>query len=283
MKSKLGENTRLIERLIPDFGVGCRRPTPGNGYLEALCQENVTVITDEIQKISEDGIVLTTGDVLSVDVIICATGFDISFSPRFPLIGREGLSLSEHWQKTPEAYLSLAVEHFPNYFSKSLVSPVSNGPAWTPLLTYITPAFLGPNSPVGHGSVIPLVEHAAKYIINILKRFQTEQIRTIAPSGTAVRDFNEHTREFMKRTAWKTSCRSWFKNGTVDGPVVALHPGSRLHWLHMLDEVRYEDYEITYCSRNRFAYLGNGFSVREAPGLDTTWYLDDPEYGYKAY
>lgn len=121
MKTKLGDNLRLIERLIPDFGVGCRRPTPGNGYLEALCQDNVTVITDEIQKISEDGIVLTNGDVVSVDLIICATGFDISFSPRFPVIGRGGLSLSEHWRKAPEAYLSLAVGNFPNYFSKSYI------------------------------------------------------------------------------------------------------------------------------------------------------------------
>lgn len=87
----------------------------------------------------------------------------------------------------------------------------------------------------------------------------------------------------MKRTAWTTHCRSWFKNGKIDGPVVALHPGSRIHWLHMLDEPRYEDYEIRYMSRNRFQYLGNGFSVREAEGLETTWYLETPEVGYKDY
>lgn len=122
MKTKLGGNKRLIEHMIPDFGVGCRRPTPGNGYLEALNEPNVRVITDEIESIAEEGIVLSTGELLDVDVIICATGFDISFAPRFPLIGRGGVSLADHWKDVPEAYLSLAVEHFPNYFSELVIT-----------------------------------------------------------------------------------------------------------------------------------------------------------------
>ena len=142
--------------------------------------------------------------------------------------------------------------------------------------------FLGPNAPIGHGSVLPIVEHAAKYIINVMKKMQVQGIITIAPTHAAVRDFNIHTTEYMKRTAWSTPCRSWFKNGKTDGPVVALHPGSRIHWFHMLEEPRYEDFEYTY-SNNRFQYLGNGFSTKEAPGLDTTYYFDDPEKGYKSY
>ena len=87
----------------------------------------------------------------------------------------------------------------------------------------------------------------------------------------------------MKRTAWSSHCRSWFKNGTIDGPVVALHPGSRLHWFHMLDRPRFEDYEWTSWTENRFSYLGNGFSTREAEIHDTTYYFDDPYHGYEAF
>jgi cation diffusion facilitator CzcD-associated flavoprotein CzcO len=118
MKTKLRNNERLIKHLIPDFAVGCRRPTPGNGYLEALIKENVRVITEPIEKVVPKGIVLATGELVEIDAFICATGFDVSFTPRFPMIGRNNVSLADQWSDKPEAYLSLAVENFPNYFSK---------------------------------------------------------------------------------------------------------------------------------------------------------------------
>lgn len=143
--------------------------------------------------------------------------------------------------------------------------------------------YLGPNAPVGHGSVLPIIEHATKYFINFMKKMQTQQVKAVAPKHGAVEEFLTHTTEFMKRTAWATPCRSWFKNGTIDGPISALHPGSRIHWFHMLIEPRYEDWDFIYKTRNRFQYLGNGFSVKEMPGNDTTRYFDFPEEGYREY
>ena len=143
--------------------------------------------------------------------------------------------------------------------------------------------YLGPNAPVGHGSVLPIIEHATKYFINFMKKMQTQQIKSVMPKKEATEDFLVHTTEFMKRTAWATPCRSWFKDGTIDGPISALHPGSRIHWFHMLSQPRYEDWDFTYQTNNRFQYLGNGFSVRETPGMDTTRYFDYPEEGYCDY
>lgn len=141
--------------------------------------------------------------------------------------------------------------------------------------------FLGPSSPIGHGSVLPIIEHVTKYIIQMLFKCQTQGIRSVSPKQEAVDDFAEHIDEFMQRTAWTTHCRSWFKNGKIDGPVIALHPGSRIHWFHMLDRPRFEDYHWKTDNKNRFAYLGNGFSTREAKGKDSTYYFDDPEEGYE--
>ncbi|RDL35489.1 Uncharacterized protein BP5553_07420 [Venustampulla echinocandica] len=211
MKAKLGANPGLIKHLIPDFAVGCRRPTPGNGYLEALIKPNVKVVTEEISEIVPKGIKLSSGEVLEVDVFICATGFDISFAPRFPLVGRNGVNLAEQWKTRPSSYLTMAAENMPNHFM-----------------------FLGPNSPVGHGSLLPFIEHATK-----------------------------------------------FKNGTKDGPIVALHPGSRIHWFHMLESMRCEDWQWTRFNKNRFAYLGNGFSSKEASGRDLSYYFNAPEEGYQ--
>ncbi|OAA59737.1 Flavin monooxygenase-like protein [Niveomyces insectorum RCEF 264] len=258
MTSKLGNDSPLVKALVPSFAVGCRRPTPGNGYLEALLQDNVRVVTDTIAEVVPEGIKLSTGEVVAVDIFICATGFDISFRPRYPVHGLNGIALSEQWKDRPKAYLSLAVPNFPNHFM-----------------------FLGPSSPVGHGSLLPLAEHATKYMLRMIRKAQTQDIKSVVVTQEAVDDFNEHVDEYMKRTAWSTHCRSWFKNGTIDGPIVALHPGSRLHWFHMLDEPRYEDYIWRRYHANRFAYLGNGFSTKEADGKDTTLYFDHPEKGFE--
>jgi hypothetical protein len=66
----------------------------------------------------------------------------------------------------------------------------------------------------------------------------------------------------MKRLVWSSACRSWFKNGKIHRPVTAIYP-SRLHYFEMLREVRYEDYEITYRSANRFQFMGNGYTECE--------------------
>ena len=141
--------------------------------------------------------------------------------------------------------------------------------------------YLGPSAPIGHGSVLPIVEHATKYILHMIHKCQTQDIKSVTVTQEAVDDFNEHVEVFMKRTAWSSRCRSWFKNGTVDGPIVALHPGSRVHWFHMLNEPRYEDYIWRRFSANRFSYLGNGFSTKEGDGKDTAFYFDNPEAGFE--
>lgn len=118
MTHALGGDPRLCKALIPDFALGCRRLTPGVGYLEALRKPNVRVVTDSIVKIVPEGLETATGEVIKVDAIICATGFNVSFCPRFPIVGQTG-NLQDLWtQETPKAYMSCAVPNFPNYFSK---------------------------------------------------------------------------------------------------------------------------------------------------------------------
>ncbi|KAG9228833.1 hypothetical protein BJ875DRAFT_219608 [Amylocarpus encephaloides] len=259
MMAALGGNPRLMKALIPNFSVGCRRLTPAVGYLECLRASNVRVVTDPITEIVENGIKTSTGEIVEIDVLVCATGFDVSFCPRFPIVGRDGVDLRDLWGdgKIPKAYMSVAVPGFPNYFT-----------------------FLGPNAPIGHGSVLTITEHIATYITTLLHKSQTESIRSLAPSLAATEDFYEHIEAFMPRTAWTSSCRSWFKNGEAGGVVRALHPGSRIHWFHMLECIRGEDWEFKYEKNggrgekgNRFSYLGNGFSTKELGGGDKSWYL----------
>ncbi|KAJ5017462.1 FAD-binding monooxygenase [Colletotrichum sp. SAR 10_99] len=255
MKDALGGDERLCNAIIPKFPLGCRRLTPAVDYLWTLRKPNVRVVTDPIASIEAKGLRTETGELIEVDAIICATGFDVSFRPRFPILGRRG-NLQDLWTEgVPKSYMSCAVPDFPNYFM-----------------------FLGPNAPIGHGSVFTITEHIAKYLVRIIKKCQTEGISAIAPQNSAFDELFEHTQTFMPRTAWSGNCISWFKGGTIDGPVTALHPGSRIHFFHMLESFRGEDWEYTRVNKqNRFQFLGNGFSTKELGDEDATWYLDEPD------
>lgn len=275
MKSALGDDQDLIKLLIPDFPLACRRMTPDVGYLAALTKDNVRVVSDKIVQINEVGLVTSTGETIKVDAIVCATGFNVSFRPRFPLVGRKG-NLQDIWSKNlPSAYMSCAVPDMPNYFGKySCLLPAHAVYACIKPKIDSVAVFLGPNAPIGHGSVFTIVELISKYVTGIIKKCQTQGIKAISPSSSAVEEFAEHIASFMPRTAWAGSCTSWFKAGTANGPITALHPGSRIHFFHMLEQFRGEDWEYVYDSKaNRFSYLGNGVSIKELDGSDTTWYL----------
>jgi cation diffusion facilitator CzcD-associated flavoprotein CzcO len=125
MKERLGNSEkgrRLAELIIPDYPIGCRRQTPGPNYLESLVRDNVDTKWDDIERITERGIMTRSGEELEFDAIVCATGFRTSFQPRFPVIGRGGASLGKQYDNIPEAYFGMTTPNFPNFFSKCFVS-----------------------------------------------------------------------------------------------------------------------------------------------------------------
>lgn len=73
MEASLARKPELIPLLVPKFGVGCRRLTPGVGYLEAMCEDNVDVVAQDIARVTADGVVSSDGRLRTVDTIICAT------------------------------------------------------------------------------------------------------------------------------------------------------------------------------------------------------------------
>ena len=121
MKERLGDSEKgrkIYDMLIPDYPVGCRRQTPGQGYLEALKLKNNDVRWDDIARITKRGILTRSGQELEFDAIVCATGFHTNYRPRFPIIGRRGADLSEQYKTIPEAYFGLTAPNFPNFFSQ---------------------------------------------------------------------------------------------------------------------------------------------------------------------
>ena len=108
--------------------------------------------------------------------------------------------------------------------------------------------------------------------MKMLRKMSEERVSSFAPTQEAVDDFAAHRRAFMPKTAWTSPCRSWFKQGTVDGEPM-MWPGSRIHFFETMKDVRWEDYKVKHMETNRFAYLANGFASREGDGRDLSWYL----------
>jgi hypothetical protein len=123
---------------------------------------------------------------------------------------------------------------------------------------------------------LPIIELLHRHFLTIVKKMQSENIKSLTPRREVCEAFKEHADLFLKRTAWTSGCSSWFKQGKVDGPL-AMWPGSRLTYFELLEKPRYEDYKIDYQSNNPFSFLGNGFSTKEYDGSDLSYYLGTEE------
>ena len=96
---------------------------------QALGKANVRVVHQELAEVTKNSCRRENGDEIIFDVLICATGFDTSYRPRFPIIGLEDLNLQDAWASKPSSYLGIAATGFPNFFFLlGPYSPIGNGP-----------------------------------------------------------------------------------------------------------------------------------------------------------
>jgi cation diffusion facilitator CzcD-associated flavoprotein CzcO len=161
----------------------------GDPYMRAIQEPNVDVHFSAVNKITEDSVIDTDGVEKKVDTIVCATGFDVSYRPRFPIVGQNGVELGAKWKQCPEAYLGITVPDMPNFIT-----------------------FIGPTWPVENGSVMGPLGAVGEYAIQIIKKMQQEFIRSSTPKQDVTDLFNAHTQEFIKHTVWSSNCRSWYRS-----------------------------------------------------------------------
>ncbi|KAK7181161.1 hypothetical protein DPSP01_010617 [Paraphaeosphaeria sporulosa] len=253
------KDERLLEGFTPKFEIGCRRITPGDPYMEAIQKDNVDVSFTAVDAITEKGVVGGDGKEREVDTIICATGFDVTYRPRFPIIGKNGVDLYKKWEKEPESYLGLGCPDMPNWLM-----------------------YIGPTWPVENGSVAGPLLSVVEYTIQIIKKMQREHIKSWVPRQDITDRFNEHAQEWIKHTVWKDDCRSWYRNNET-GRVNAVWPGSSLQYSEVIEAPRYEDFHIEYLHKNPWAHMGMGFCMANTvEGSDLSPYLQleniDPKW-----
>lgn len=135
--------------------------------------------------------------------------------------------------------------------------------------------FGGPNSVIAHGSLIEAFNWTADWMVKVLTKMSTEGIKSMTPNAAAVDEFVKYGEEVHKTLVWTDSCQSWYKKNRVDGRVTAAFGGSALLYKKLISELRMEDFDVEYRSRNRFAFMGNGFTSYELDDdSDLSWYIE---------
>ncbi|GME49208.1 putative flavin-binding monooxygenase protein [Neofusicoccum parvum] len=255
MRARLASNPDIFAALLPSFSPGCRRLTPGPGFLEALTEPNVAFLPTPITGIEARGVRTADGTLHELDALVCATGFHVSAPPPFPVRGVGGRTLAEHWRRRASSYLSLATDGFPNHF-----------------------VMLGPNSAIGSGSLTMMIESTGDYVVRCVRKIQKDAIRSMAVRPRRVRDFMQYVDAYFEGTVFMDDCKSWYRNR--EDQITGLWPGSTMHCIEAMRSPRWEDWEYEYLGEgvdgeevNRMAWLGDGWSVKQREMKDLAFYL----------
>ncbi|KAI0319936.1 FAD/NAD-P-binding domain-containing protein [Amylostereum chailletii] len=256
MAKRTASKPELAEKIVPEFAVGCRRLTPGPGYLEALCEPNATLENTPIKRVVPTGVELTDGRIVPLDVLVCATGFDTTYHYPFEVVGLDGLKLNDRWKDHAEAYITVAVDGFPNLFFG-----------------------LGPNSGLNSGSLLVVIEKQVEYAVQAAAKLQRERLASIVVKKEAVADWAAYMRGYFPKTVYSEGCNTWYQ--VEDGTIVGLWPGSCLHAVRTLSHPRWEDFDYTPLDKttSRLYWLGDGQTYNEKTMTgDRAWYLNEIDY-----
>ena len=196
----------LRAALTPDYPVGGKRLLISDDYYPALNRPNVEVVTTGIDHLSEDAVVLRNGRRLAVDAVILATGFEsTAFLAPMTIEGLGGRSLHAEWQQTPRAYLGLTVSGFPNFFM-----------------------MYGPNTNLGHNSILFMIECQTAYIMGCLRQMDARDAAWIDLRPEVLAAYNAEVQRQLAGTAWAATGKSWYKN--AEGTITNNWPGTTVRY-----------------------------------------------------
>ena len=204
-------------KLNPFYTLGCKRMLISDDFYATMTRPNVELVTDTIGEVRPGGIVAGDGRERPCDVIVFATGFDaFNATAELTIRGKGGRTLAADWADGPEGYLGVAVSGYPNLFT-----------------------IMGPNSGLGHNSVIFMIEAQVRYIAQCLDWLERGRLPAVEVRADVQRAWNDDLQRRFKRTVWQDKpggspwqlpCTSWYVNAR--GRNTTLWPGlSAGYWL----------------------------------------------------
>jgi cation diffusion facilitator CzcD-associated flavoprotein CzcO len=192
----------LRAKLTPDYRLGCKRVLISNDYYPALSRDNTEVVTDPIAEIRARSVVTADGVVHPADIIIYGTGFHTTDSfAAVRIVGQNGLELTTAFADGMHAYWGMAVPRFPNLF-----------------------LLLGPNTGLGHNSVVLMIEAQMRYVLSLLSQMKRRGWTTVDVKPEVEAAWNRTVQDKIGKTVWITGgCTSWYLD--ANGRNTTIWPG----------------------------------------------------------
>ena len=201
---QVGDDPSLLAKCIPDYPAMGKRVLQDNGsWLQALKRDDVELVRSQVDQITPTGVVDEEGRHHEVDVIVFATGFHADrFLWPIDIVGRDGVTLAEHWNDRPSAYLGITVPGFPNLF-----------------------CMYGPGTNLAHGgSLIFHSECEMRYIEGCLKALADGEHDAMEPKVEVERAYFDRLQAELDGMVWSQPSveHSWYK--AADGRIYGLSP-----------------------------------------------------------
>lgn len=178
----------LRKKLTPDYPVGCKRILISDDYFPAIQRDNVDLVVEGIERIENSGIRTKDGRLREVDVIILATGFKpFNLVESVEVVGPAGASLREVWADGIRAHRTVAAPGFPNFFM-----------------------LLGPNSGLGHNSVVLMIEAQVKYVLQLIEKMKATGAALVEPTQEAAAAYDARIQRELSQRVWAAGCGAWY-------------------------------------------------------------------------
>ena len=211
----------LREQVTPNYKIGCKRILLSEDYYPALQLPQVELIPEAVQSIEGNSIIGAAGTRREVDTLIYATGFDAaSYEKSVHVVGKNGQSLADYWSTSgPEAYLGSTISGFPNLVS-----------------------IIGPNTGLGHNSMIHMMESQFNYLLSYLDLLEEHDALCLDVKSTVQAAFNQEIQKELATMVWSTGCNSWYQMD--NGKNTTLWPGPTSTFRQRTRKVVAQDYDI---------------------------------------
>lgn len=212
----------LVEKLTPDYTIGCKRVLISNEWYPMFNRPNVELVTEGIAEIREHGVVTTDGVERPADCIILGTGFVVDpriYMKSFPLSGLPGHELNTDWKDGAEAYYGISVTGFPNLYQ-----------------------LVGPNTALGHNSIIFMIECQVHYTLECMRLLREKGADYLDVRPEAQAELNRRIQANLGGTVWSSGCQSWYQQ--EGGKNFTIWPFST--WRYWLEtrRVKVEDFRF---------------------------------------
>ncbi len=218
----------LRAKLTPDYKVGCKRLIANGSFYEAIQQPNAELVTEGIDNIEAQGVRTVDGRLHELDVLVYSTGFHpFNFMRPMHMTGKGGRHIDDAWAEKVQAYRSLFIPDFPNFF-----------------------LMLGPNTPIGNFSVIAMSEVQCAYVQQCIAKWSEQAFDELNVKPEAMRDYNAYLKQGMAKTVWVGGCRSWYLDKDGDP---AMWPYSWKQWVSEMAQPVWADFYLTHKADKRVA------------------------------